>query len=36
MKAACFMKHGGPEVMELRELPDPAPAAGVNSPHLSS
>ena len=28
MKAACFMKHGGPEVMELRELPDPAPAAG--------
>ena len=28
MKAACFMKHGGPEVMEVRELPDPAPAAG--------
>jgi NADPH:quinone reductase-like Zn-dependent oxidoreductase len=28
MKAACFMQHGGPEVMEVRELPDPAPAAG--------
>jgi len=28
MKAACFMKHGGPEVMEVRDLPDPAPAAG--------
>ena len=28
MKAACFMQHGGPEVMEVRELPDPVPAAG--------
>jgi NADPH:quinone reductase-like Zn-dependent oxidoreductase len=28
MKAAYFMKHGGPEVMEFGEVPDPKPAAG--------
>lgn len=25
MKAACFERHGGPEVLEVRDLPDPAP-----------
>jgi NADPH:quinone reductase-like Zn-dependent oxidoreductase len=28
MKAACFMKFGGPEVMEYRDVPDPVPGAG--------
>ena len=28
MKAAFFRRHGGPEVLEYGELPDPAPAAG--------
>ena len=28
MKACYFRKHGGPEVLEYGELPDPAPAAG--------
>jgi NADPH:quinone reductase-like Zn-dependent oxidoreductase len=28
MKAAYFMKNGGPEVMEYGEVPDPVPAAG--------
>lgn len=26
MKALCFDRFGGPEVLELREVPDPAPA----------
>jgi NADPH:quinone reductase-like Zn-dependent oxidoreductase len=28
MKAAFFMRHGGPEVFEYGDLPDPAPGAG--------
>jgi NADPH:quinone reductase-like Zn-dependent oxidoreductase len=28
MKAAFFCQHGGPEVMEVGEMPQPAPAAG--------
>ena len=28
MKAAQLQRHGGPEVLQLRELPDPTPAAG--------
>lgn len=28
MKAAYFMKHGGPEVMEYGDVPDPAPGPG--------
>jgi NADPH:quinone reductase-like Zn-dependent oxidoreductase len=28
MKAAYFMQHGGPEVMQYGEVPDPAPGAG--------
>lgn len=28
MKAAYFMKHGGPEVMQYGELPDPVPGEG--------
>ena len=28
MKAACFMKCGGPEVMEYRDVPDPGLSAG--------
>jgi NADPH:quinone reductase-like Zn-dependent oxidoreductase len=28
MKAAYFMKHGGPEVMEYGDVPDPSPGAG--------
>ncbi|HEY5900146.1 MAG TPA: NADP-dependent oxidoreductase, partial [Burkholderiales bacterium] len=28
MKAAFFRRHGGPEVLEYDELPDPVPAAG--------
>lgn len=28
MKASFFRRHGGPEVLEYGELPDPAPAAG--------
>lgn len=28
MKASFFRNHGGPEVLEYGELPDPAPAAG--------
>jgi NADPH:quinone reductase-like Zn-dependent oxidoreductase len=28
MKAAYFMKHGGPEVMEYGDMPDPVAAAG--------
>jgi NADPH:quinone reductase-like Zn-dependent oxidoreductase len=28
MKAAFFMRHGGPEVFEYGELPDPVPAPG--------
>ncbi|MFC3109873.1 quinone oxidoreductase family protein [Undibacterium arcticum] len=28
MKALCFSRFGGPEVLDYRELPDPAPAAG--------
>src|SRR5258705_9766359 len=28
MKAAFFRQHGGPEVMEIGEMPQPAPAAG--------
>lgn len=28
MKAAFFRRHGGPEVLEYAELPDPVPAAG--------
>ncbi|HZQ74707.1 MAG TPA: NADP-dependent oxidoreductase [Burkholderiales bacterium] len=28
MKAAFFRRHGGPEVLEYGELPDPKPAAG--------
>lgn len=28
MKAVFFRRHGGPEVLEYGELPDPAPAAG--------
>ena len=28
MKAACFMKCGGPEVMEYRDVPDPVLGAG--------
>jgi len=31
MKAACFMKHGGPEVMQYGDVPDPAPAPGQGS-----
>ena len=26
MKAIVFERHGGPEVLELREVPDPRPA----------
>ena len=28
MKAAFFMQHGGPEVLQYGDLPDPAPGAG--------
>ncbi len=28
MKALCFHRFGGPEVLEIRELPDPAPGPG--------
>lgn len=28
MKAVVFDRHGGPEVLELRELPDPVPGPG--------
>src|SRR5689334_10813474 len=28
MKALCFDRFGGPEVLEIREVPDPAPALG--------
>jgi NADPH2:quinone reductase len=28
MKALCFGRFGGPEVLEIREIPDPAPAPG--------
>jgi NADPH:quinone reductase len=28
MKALCFDRFGGPEVLEIRELPDPAPGPG--------
>jgi NADPH:quinone reductase-like Zn-dependent oxidoreductase len=28
MKAVVFDRHGGPEVLELREVPDPKPAPG--------
>ncbi len=28
MKALCFDHFGGPEVLEIREVPDPAPAPG--------
>ena len=28
MKALCFDRFGGPEVLEIRDLPDPAPAPG--------
>ena len=28
MKAAFFMRHGGPEVLEYGDLPDPVPGAG--------
>lgn len=28
MKAALFRKHGGPEVLEVAEIPDPQPAQG--------
>lgn len=28
MRAIVFDRHGGPEVLEARELPDPVPAAG--------
>lgn len=28
MKAMVVTKHGGPDVLEMRELPDPAPAPG--------
>ncbi len=28
MKAAYFMKHGGPEVMQYGDVPDPAPGPG--------
>lgn len=28
MKALCFDRFGGPEVLEIRELPDPTPAPG--------
>ena len=28
MKAAFFMRHGGPEVLQYGDLPDPAPGAG--------
>ena len=27
MKAVVFDRHGGPEVLELREVPDPVPRA---------
>ncbi|HSU82423.1 MAG TPA: quinone oxidoreductase [Thermoanaerobaculia bacterium] len=28
MRALCFDRFGGPEVLEIREIPDPAPAPG--------
>ena len=28
MKALCFSKFGGPEVLEIRELPNPEPRPG--------
>jgi NADPH:quinone reductase-like Zn-dependent oxidoreductase len=28
LKAACFHRHGGPEVLEIGELPDPTPGPG--------
>src|SRR5262245_14956114 len=28
MKAVVFSQHGGPEVLQLTEVPDPKPAAG--------
>ncbi len=28
MKAAAIRRHGGPEVIEIEDLPDPEPAPG--------
>lgn len=36
MKALCFDRFGGPEVLEIRELPDPAPAPGHAIVHLQA
>ena len=36
MKALCFEKFGGPEVLEYRDLPDPIPAPGAALVRLSA